>query len=252
MQRLFIHSSQKQDSQVRLSEDDTRHLQVVKTKPQELIEFIVTDIGLYLRGRVIAFKKNRLDVEVLESRPVLESNRPELTLIQCLPKPDKFAEILKACTEMGASQFIPALSQRVISQPQKKEMPKLERWQAIISNAANQSRQEKLPDISPIQPLETILNTFDLALLFWEEETRPIQSVLRPFFQTKNTAMHALKIGCVIGPEGGLCPEEAAHLIEKGFTSVSLGSTILRVEHAGLVACSTVLYESGFLTCKEF
>ena len=47
----------------------------------------------------------------------------------------------------------------------------------------------------------------------------------------------------VIGPEGGLDEEEEKQLNDMGFTSVSLGSRILRVESVPLFVLSCFNYE---------
>ena len=51
----------------------------------------------------------------------------------------------------------------------------------------------------------------------------------------------------VIGPEGGFSQDEVKMAIEKGFTSVSLGESILRTETAPIVILSIILYELGLL-----
>jgi 16S rRNA (uracil1498-N3)-methyltransferase len=49
----------------------------------------------------------------------------------------------------------------------------------------------------------------------------------------------------VIGPEGGLAPEEARALEGMGALCFSLGRSILRTETAAIVAAAIVLYEMG-------
>lgn len=244
MQRLFVLSHHIQGTQVTLSKQDRYHLEVVKTKVKDPIELIVVDTKTYITGNIQAFSKRYITLETIESKPLPPSTEPDITLIQCLAKPDRFGEILRACTEIGVNTFIPTISERVISNPEKKESNKLERWNSIIFSASSQSRRNELPFISPIVELGNISNSYDLALVFWEEETlTQAKSVIRPFFEqwTQSTPP---KIGILIGPEGGLSPEEVEALKQKNFISVSLGSSILRVEHAGLVACGMINYES--------
>jgi 16S rRNA (uracil1498-N3)-methyltransferase len=44
-----------------------------------------------------------------------------------------------------------------------------------------------------------------------------------------------------IGPEGGFSDEEFEAAIAAGWHAIGLGPTILRVETAGLAACSAIL-----------
>ena len=52
-----------------------------------------------------------------------------------------------------------------------------------------------------------------------------------------------VKILLVVGPEGGFDPMEEEYLLENGFTSVSLGNTVLRAETAPVTALSMIKYE---------
>ncbi|MBP1664643.1 MAG: hypothetical protein H6Q19_1783, partial [Bacteroidetes bacterium] len=45
----------------------------------------------------------------------------------------------------------------------------------------------------------------------------------------------------LIGPEGDFSPEEVQKAITNGYNPVSLGSSRLRTETAGLAACHTVV-----------
>ena len=55
------------------------------------------------------------------------------------------------------------------------------------------------------------------------------------------------KIILLIGPEGGLAPEEAEAAIDRGFTAVSLGPRILRTETAAIAALAALQQAFGDL-----
>ena len=52
-----------------------------------------------------------------------------------------------------------------------------------------------------------------------------------------------IKIGVLIGPEGGIASEEIEILKEEGVKVITLGKRILRTETAGFVATSLIQYE---------
>ena len=54
-------------------------------------------------------------------------------------------------------------------------------------------------------------------------------------------------MGLLIGPEGGIAPEEARAVAALGGRAVTLGSRILRTETAGLVALTLVMHLCGEL-----
>ena len=54
-------------------------------------------------------------------------------------------------------------------------------------------------------------------------------------------------LGLIVGPEGGIDPQEAAQLTDAGAVSVSLGTRILRCETAPLVLLSVAQFVRGGL-----
>ena len=57
----------------------------------------------------------------------------------------------------------------------------------------------------------------------------------------------ARSVGLLIGPEGGIAPEEAEAVRAVGGQAMTLGSRILRTETAGLVALTLTLHGAGDL-----
>jgi 16S rRNA (uracil1498-N3)-methyltransferase len=165
-------------------------------------------------------------------------------LIQAIPSSDRFSQILNQCTQIGVCEFVPIMSERSPVQLKNVSDPgKLNRWKSIVKSAAEQSGQPEIPTIQPPQSMSTFLSRFSLApkslhLVLWENET---QTHLKTVLQSSE----ATDIWVVAGPEGGFGFEEVAHLNAGGFQSVSLGPSILRVEIAGLVAASQILYEKN-------
>ncbi len=55
----------------------------------------------------------------------------------------------------------------------------------------------------------------------------------------------------VIGPEGGISPEEVDHLKESGFQAIRLGKRILRTETAALYALASISYHMEEFRYKD-
>ena len=66
----------------------------------------------------------------------------------------------------------------------------------------------------------------------------------------KNRISENIKIGIIIGPEGGLDKEEVELLKINGAKSVTLGKRILRTETVAFVLASIIMYELGDLGGK--
>ena len=96
---------------------------------------------------------------------------------------------------------------------------------------------------------------FDAVLVCWEEApgTAVLHEALASALANVGKPHIEARIAVVVGPEGGLAPEEVEALLASNAHAslVSLGPSILRTETAGIVAPALVLYELGGLGAKE-
>jgi 16S rRNA (uracil1498-N3)-methyltransferase len=166
-----------------------------------------------------------------------------------LPKGDKLEWIIQKGTELGACEFIPFTAARsVVKWDQKKASRKVERWNKIAKEAAEQSHRQKLPEVfSPVSFTELInlSKKFDYKLVAFEEDAKKRESSV--LSETLNKMETGQSILFVIGPEGGLTEEEVLLLKENGFESCGLGPRILRTETAPLYILSAVSYHFELL-----
>ncbi len=168
----------------------------------------------------------------------------EVWLGQALAKSDKLELVIQKATELGVARVLPfAAARSVVKLDEGRGESRTGRWRKIAQEAARQCGRADVPVIDKPRSLRELL-----ALLGAEPERRGL--VLDP-------GEHALRLGAaargerklllVIGPEGGLSPEEVAACAEAGVTSVSLGALVLRTETAGLAALSIVQHLAGAL-----
>jgi len=170
--------------------------------------------------------------------------RTKITLYQAVLKGERFEWALQKGTEIGVSAFVPIISERCIVQDAHQlSRRKMTRWERIIQAAAEQSRRGRLPPLQPFvlfaAACEQVHRTGSLALIPWEEETRPIREVLRE----AGREMRPFNVALFIGPEGGFSAAEVQLARDYGLVPVSLGPRILRAETAGVAATAMVLYE---------
>ncbi len=139
----------------------------------------------------------------------------------------------------------------------KKAASKTERWQAIAKSAAMQSGQTYLAHVHQpmkLAQLKEALAAFDAVVVCWEEApgTALLRNALRPAALNASED-HLARIAVVVGPEGGLTQEEVDAILASNANAnmVSLGSSILRTETAGIVAPALVLYEMGGMGAGE-
>lgn len=168
-----------------------------------------------------------------ESEPGTEPD-VSLTLVQGLPKGEKIEFILQKCTEIGVSRFVVVETARSVPRIPPDRLPgRLERWRAIVKEAAEQSGRVKLPTVEGIQFLRTAFKECrGRGVIAWEGE--------RENYITSSLAGEG-EVTCFIGPEGGFADEEIEAAAESGIAAVSMGPRVLRAETAAIVASTLIL-----------
>lgn len=174
--------------------------------------------------------------QVIEKRQAGGEPNIKITLYQAILKRHNFELVLQKCTEIGATSFVPMITERTVVSDIKDS--KLDRWERILTEAAEQSRRGKIPHLREPMEFEAVLAELsqdDIALIPYENEQK--QGLRDALGQKTNIKSVAI----LIGPEGGFSEAEIAQA--KNVFPITLGSRILRAETAAIVACSLLLYE---------
>jgi len=238
MHRFFLEI--KYEENMTLSGPVAHHiLDVLRMQREEEIE-LVTDDGMIARVKILEMGEGWLKVVTQEI--LAEPHEPgcRVTLAQGLAKGEKMDLVLQKAVELGASRIIPVVMDNcVVKIAEEKCGKKLERWQRIVQNAAQQAKRDCVPKLLPISTFpEALQGDYDLLLLAYEGETHVmLKDVLRGS-EYKNILV-------LIGPEGGITEKELGLARAAGARTVSLGRRILRTETAGLVVLSNIFYELG-------
>ena len=122
---------------------------------------------------IVATGKTGVDVRLLERRAGKSESNVRIILCQGLLKSARFEWVLEKGTELGVAVFSPILCRRSMAGLEDAGASKLQRWQRIIQEAAEQSGRARLPQLLPIRPLIHALNDIPagaIALMPWEEE----------------------------------------------------------------------------------
>jgi 16S rRNA (uracil1498-N3)-methyltransferase len=187
--------------------------------------------------------RREVEVELVERRAGKPESPVRIILCQGLLKSARFEWILEKGTELGVAVFAPILCRRSASGLEDAGAGKLQRWQRILQEAAEQCGRARIPELRPIRPFAQALNDIPadaLALIPWEEEhTHSLRDALRSVEREEK----ALTIVLFIGPEGGLLTEEVTQAQQLGVQAVTLGRRILRAETAALATVANVMYE---------
>ncbi len=177
--------------------------------------------------------------KILETYLPEQDDSLELELAFSLTKREKITWILQKGTELGVTRFRPYVAGRSLDRTLQPEPSRMLRWLAIIREAAEQSRRERLAEIEAPSTFADMLKVVPqdgLKLIAWED-TNPKEQLSAGFIaQISAEPVHLVSV--LIGPEGGFSSEEVALAESFGFIQFSLGRRTLRMETACLAACA--------------
>jgi len=242
MHRFFVKPDQISDQEILISGEDFKHItKVLRLAKDDLIEICDgqgTDYQVMLES-----PESRSISGIIKKSCASQGETADLqvTLFQGLPKGTKMEVIIQKSVELGVREIVPFSSMRSIAQIKDKKDKKIERWQRIAYEAAKQSKRGIVPVVKELHMIKEILNRaadFDLLLLAYEDENKQTLKKVLMQFEENNESGKWLKIGVIIGPEGGFDRQEVLHCQAAGVASVSLGKRILRTETAGMVVLS--------------
>lgn len=227
-----------------LNAEDSRHaLRVLRLREGDEVELVCAPERFL--AVIESVEEERVRVRVLHALRGTEA-KTRVTLYQGLPKADKMELIVQKATELGAAAIQPVAMERcVVRLDGKDAAKKTERWQKIAREAVKQCARVCAPEVrlpAKLFALQAELTGLDVLIVPWEDaRDGSIRDALAPFEGTQ-----ALRVGILIGPEGGIEPQEAHWLrAQAGGKLVTLGPRILRTETAGIAALTIAMALRG-------
>ena len=227
-----IPSDTKAGSKIKIAGAEAKHAMSVRRLQVGEAISVSDGQGNKARGKVSQLSKDYLELNV-ESVESVERPKPQIILVQALAKGDRDEMAVQACTELGIQTVIPWQSERSVSiwKPEKQDKHRL-RWQTIATEASKQSLRPFIPEVEKVlgtSELVERLKQFDLTLVLDPTSSTPLTSV--------SLSGHR-SIAIVVGPEGGISPQELEQFRSAGLSLVGLGSGILRTSTAGVAVVS--------------
>lgn len=235
MQRYF--SNRLIDNKFELKSDDIYHItRVMRMKTGDKIEVVYNE---KVHLCCLEIVNHNVKVNILSENKKDEQKVCEKILVIPVLKENKMDLILQKATELGVDKIIPIAMERCIVKVDKdREEKKLERWNRICKEASEQSMRVTIPVITTVKKLEDLENMDGVKLVCSTIERK---NTIKMFLQSHKTYD---KIIIAIGPEGGLSLKEEQYLNSIGFSSVTLGNQIMRVETVPMFMLSVINYEN--------
>ncbi|MFB7862421.1 MULTISPECIES: 16S rRNA (uracil(1498)-N(3))-methyltransferase [unclassified Streptomyces] len=168
---------------------------------------------------------------------------PRVTVVQALPKGDRGELAVEIMTETGVDAIVPWAASRCITQWKgDRGLKALAKWRATAREAGKQSRRTRFPEVAdPMssKQVAALLAEADFAAVLHEDRDHPSGALATAGLPDKGS------IVLVVGPEGGVSPEELALFEGAGARPYRLGHSVLRTSTAGTAAAALVLGRTG-------
>lgn len=213
---------------IELDDNESHHLQVLRMKVGEDIHafdgvgglYHATIQGLTKKGAILA----------IGSLIRQEPTPPARLHIAIAPTKnmDRLEWFVEKATEIGVHQITPIICRR----SERRDL-RIDRLQKVALSAAKQSLHLHLPIIHEAMGLDKFIKNTptDISQAFigyCEEHTRHLQACFAP----------GESIIVLIGPEGDFTEEEVGAARQSGFMPISLGTSRLRTETAGVMTAA--------------
>jgi 16S rRNA (uracil1498-N3)-methyltransferase len=220
-------------SSLQLTGAEAHHAAVVRRVRAGEVVTVGDGRGVWLDGVCEDVTPKEVRVRVT-ARRVEPQPSPRLVLVQALAKGDRDELAVQAATELGVDQIVPWQAGRSVSRWSGPKVEKgVARWEAITREAAKQAHRAWIPDVSaPVTTPQVAARAAEASVVVF---------VLEPTADAKLTAQLLKPLGArdivlVVGPEGGIDPDELDTLVAAGAVPVRLGGTVLRTSTAGPAA----------------
>jgi len=245
MNHFFLSESQIHGTRVNFP-SQIAHQMVHVLRLQNSDQVHVLDDHGYRYRVVLSIDAERMVVtgEIMQKEAVNTEPSTKISLCIGLSSREKIEFILQKGTEVGISAFYPYTSSRTLVQSYSISEKRIDRWERIIREAAEQSQRGRLPILNQPMTLETCCNQVvpkhDLSLVAWEVMQPQNNSLTQVIADSK-----CKSIALFVGPEGGFSEAEIHKLKTAGAKVVSLGKRILRMETAAIIFPALILHELG-------
>src|ERR1039458_9245261 len=186
-------------------------------------EAVVDGVGVgLLRLRLTAISQDR-------------APNPRFVLIQALAKGDRGEQAIEAATELGVDEVVPWQAARsIVIWRGERAARSRRKWESVVLAAAKQSRRARVPLVSDLAGQGAVTARIEaaaLALVLHEQAHQRLAALELP--QSGDVVV-------IVGPEGGVAPQELAAFVAAGAVPVRLGPTVLRSSSAGPAALAVL------------
>jgi 16S rRNA (uracil1498-N3)-methyltransferase len=156
-------------------------------------------------------------------------------LVQALAKGDRGEQAIEAATELGVDEVVPWQAARsIVIWRGERALRSQRKWESVVQAATKQSRRTRVPLVGELAGQGAVIARIQaaaLALVLHEEAQQTLAGLELP--QSGDVVV-------IVGPEGGVAPEELSAFVAAGAAAVRLGPNVLRSSSAGPAALAVL------------
>ncbi len=233
--RLFCDRAPAPGARLPLPEASAHHaMRVLRLAPGDPVRIFSGD-GSEWAAEICAMNKSGVSVLVSQRFDRNVEATLHVTLAQGISARERMDFTLQKAVELGVAEVHPLETRRsVVRLREERASRRVEHWQNLVIAACEQSGRNRIPSVQPIASLPNWLAALD--------RTDPAKRLLlSPTAETRLRNLPAPhRVLLLVGPEGGLAPDEQDLAEACGFTPVRLGPRVLRTETAALAAVAAM------------
>ena len=226
MQLFYLENPK---DEIILSAQESKHAtKVLRKEEGDILNFTDGKGGFHKAEITVAdSRKCRLQIVSIEQKPKQHNYHLHIAIAPT-KNIDRFEWFLEKATEIGIDEITPIICSR-----SERKIIKTERCNKILLSAMKQSLKFHLPKLNEAISLTNFLRSNvdgDKYIAHCEKSDK---------LELKNEKLEE-KTLILIGPEGDFSATEIEMALENNFKAVSLGTSRLRTETAGIVAVHTI------------
>lgn len=210
---------------------------IADTRARHMLEVLGVTQGDTVKAGLLNGPRGTATVKTIDAGQVtLSMNpqaqippRPNIDLLLALPRPRSLKKLLPEVTALGVGEIILTETYRVEKAFFGATLLRPENHRPLLYEGMMQAKLTHLPEVTVQrklwQVLQQVPERFEdhIKLVAHPEATAPLAQVRLP---------REKPVLLAIGPEGGFIDKEVQQLVDAGFSAVTMGDNILRVETA--------------------
>jgi 16S rRNA (uracil1498-N3)-methyltransferase len=226
MQLFYLENPK---DEIILSAEESKHAtKVLRKKEGDILNFTDGKGGFY-KAEITLADSRKCRLKIVSSDQKEKQHNYHLHIaIAPTKNMDRFEWFLEKTTEIGIDEITPIICSR-----SERKVIKTERGNRILLSAMKQSLKHHLPKLNNAVTLKDFL----------KQDFNGTKYIAHCEDGEKNelkTVSKAEKTLILIGPEGDFSPKEIELALKNQCKAVSLGTSRLRTETAGIVAVHTI------------